>query len=122
MGRALAQIAEDMKSRKDPRVCHLQEFSTDPDWMRGVCADPAVLFVTFPDEQGWKIQAVPPTPGSFAQRQPLPEAWGGLAQAELAALTGVADVIFCHPGRFIMGVKSWRGRDALLAQILGGAR
>jgi len=76
-------------------------------------------FVVFPNPEGtWMVQAVPPSLGSFGQRQPLPEAWAGLRDAELANVTGVPDAVFCHPGRFIGGAKSKDGAMNLANQAV----
>ncbi len=67
-------------------------------------------FVVFPDPKGqWMVQCVPPALGSFDKRVPLPEAWAAKRDQELADLTGVADAIFCHAGRFICGAQSKEG-------------
>jgi len=78
-----------------------------------------VKFVVFPNPEGtWMVQAVPPSLGSFGQRKPLPEAWAGLRDAELANVTGVPDAVFCHPGRFIGGAKSKDGAMNLANQAV----
>jgi uncharacterized UPF0160 family protein len=73
-------------------------------------ASTGIDFVVYPDPRGqWMIQCVPPTEGSFDKRLPLPEEWAALRDQELQALTGVADAIFCHPGRFIAGAATREG-------------
>ena len=57
----------------------------------------------------WMVQCVPPVLGSFEQKRPLPEAWAGLRDDALPALTGVSDAVFCHPGRYIGGAGSKEG-------------
>ncbi len=64
------------------------------------------------------MQAVPKALGSFANRKDLPEAWGGHADAELAAITGVADAMFAHTKRFYASARSREGILALAAQAL----
>lgn len=71
------------------------------------------LYVVRPAGGQWTVSAVPPERGSFAQRKPLPEAWGGLRDESLAAVSGVADATFCHPARFVCGAKSRDGAVAL---------
>jgi uncharacterized UPF0160 family protein len=39
----------------------------------------------------------------------LPERWAGLRDAELAAVSGVADSVFCHLKVFIGGARSFEG-------------
>ena len=69
-----------------------------------------VLFAVSPASNGnWMVDAMPPEPGSFAQRLPLPEAWAGLQAADLAAQTGVADAVFVHLRRFVGAARSLQG-------------
>jgi uncharacterized UPF0160 family protein len=55
------------------------------------------------------VDTMPPEPGSFAQRLPLPESWAGLDGAALAAASGVADAVFVHLRRFVGAAKSRAG-------------
>lgn len=72
------------------------------------------LFLVFPSEVGtWMVQAIPPVPGSFDKRKPLPETWAGLRDEELDRVTGVTGCVFCHTGRFIAGHKTLFGALAL---------
>jgi len=77
------------------------------------------LFLVFPQADDWLVQCVPPSMGSFGQRKPLPEAWSGLRNGDLAAVTGVADSVFCHNARFIGGARSREGAIALAKLALG---
>lgn len=72
-----------------------------------------ILFVITQNENGWYVNAVPPEPGSFAQRKALPEAWAGLEGEALAKVTGVSDATFCHNKRFVCAAKSLDGAKAL---------
>jgi uncharacterized UPF0160 family protein len=76
---------------------------------------PKVLFVISHNlaEQRFMIHTVPVSPDSFDARADLPEAWAGLRDAELAAVTGVPDAGFCHNGRFIAAAKSFEGVRAM---------
>lgn len=77
-------------------------------------------FVVYPDPRGqWMIQCVPPSEGSFDKRLPLPEEWAALRDQELQVLTGVADAIFCHPGRFIAGAATREGVLAMAKLVTG---
>ena len=79
-----------------------------------------VLFTVSPASNGnWMVDAVPPEPGSFAQRLPLPEAWAGLEAAALAEVTGVADAVFVHLRRFVAAAKSREGAVALARKAMG---
>jgi uncharacterized UPF0160 family protein len=72
---------------------------------------PKVLFVISHNiaEQRHMIHTIPVSPDSFTARADLPEAWAGLRDAQLAAVTGVHDAGFCHNGRFIASAKSYEG-------------
>jgi uncharacterized UPF0160 family protein len=76
---------------------------------------PKVLFVISHNlaEQRYMIHTVPVSPETFEARADLPAAWAGLRDAELAAVTGVADAGFCHNGRFIAAAKSFEGIRAM---------
>jgi uncharacterized UPF0160 family protein len=69
------------------------------------------MFVIYPDFDGdqHQIKTVPVEAGSFTARMDLPEAWAGLRDAELAAVSGVADSVFCHLNLFIGGARSLGG-------------
>ena len=70
---------------------------------------PDVLFVISHNlaEQRHMIHTVPVSTENFDARADLPQAWAGLRDADLAAVTGVADAGFCHNGRFIAAAKSY---------------
>jgi uncharacterized UPF0160 family protein len=72
---------------------------------------PKVLFVISYNiaEQRHMLHTVPASADSFDARADLPEAWAGLRDADLAAVTGVPDAGFCHNGRFIASAKSYEG-------------
>ena len=72
---------------------------------------PKVLFVISYNttEQRYMIHTVPATVDTFEARKDLPEAWAGLRDEELAAVTGVPDAMFCHNNLFIAAAKSFEG-------------
>jgi uncharacterized UPF0160 family protein len=72
---------------------------------------PDVLFVVSHNlsEGRYMLHTVPVSTDSFAARADLPATWAGLRDADLAAVTGVADAGFCHNGRFIAAAKSYEG-------------
>jgi uncharacterized UPF0160 family protein len=81
-------------------------------WTRVVVDEmPEVLFVIYPDSEGdqYQVKTVPVEPGSFVARRDLPQAWSGLRDHELAAVTGVPDSVFCHSNLFIGGARSLDG-------------
>lgn len=93
-------------------------------WQEHLGTTTSHQYVVFPNPEGtWMCQAVPAEKASFKSKRLLPEAWAGLREQELARVTGVADVVFCHPGRFICGAKTREGALALARVSLaeGGA-
>jgi uncharacterized UPF0160 family protein len=72
---------------------------------------PKVLFVISYNatEQRYMIHTVPATIDTFEARKDLPEAWAGLRDEELAAVTGVPDAVFCHNNLFIAAARSFEG-------------
>ncbi len=59
-------------------------------------------FVIFPGTDGtWRVVAIPPKYGDFAQKRSLPEAWAGLTDGALEEVVGVKGAVFCHKNRFI---------------------
>jgi uncharacterized UPF0160 family protein len=81
---------------------------------------PKVLFVISHSlsENRYLLHTVPMSAESFQARADLPAAWAGLRDAELAAVTGVADATFCHNGRFIAAAKSYEGAYTMALQAL----
>jgi uncharacterized UPF0160 family protein len=84
---------------------------------------PEVLLVIYPDSDGaqYQVKTVPVEAGSFKTRLDLPKAWSGLRDQELAAVTGVADSVFCHLNLFIGGARSLDGAIKLAEVALGTA-
>ena len=81
---------------------------------------PKVLFVISHNlnEQRYMLHTVPVSVESFEARADLPAAWAGLRDADLAAVTGVADAGFCHNGRFIAAAKSYDGIYLMALQAI----
>ena len=77
-----------------------------------------VLYAVYPKGGNWMIDAMPPAPGSFAQRLPLPERWAGLRDAALSAECGVFDAVFVHPARFCGSARSRSGALAMAEAAL----
>ena len=91
----------------DPRVV---ELSVNAPWKRVLVPETAdALFVIYPKRQGFGLEAVPRALGSFENRRDLPAAWGGLEGADLVAVTGVDDALFCHAKRFLAVAASHDG-------------
>jgi uncharacterized UPF0160 family protein len=113
---AAAFHAADLRER---RFLELPKFCPWADALLRLDTAGDVLYVLYEDTRArnatWMVQAVPPTAGSFEKRKSLPEAWAGLRDAALAEKTGVADAVFCHPGRFICGARSLNGARKMAA-------
>jgi len=65
---------------------------------------PEVRVVVYPDasqEGYWRASAVPKTHHTFACRVYFPSAWSGLRDAELQAVSGLPDAVFCHKSRHL---------------------
>ncbi|OON63491.1 metal-dependent hydrolase [Massilia sp. KIM] len=106
---AVAQVRE-AQVLEDGRVLFLANGALP--WSSVVRKEmPKVLFVISHNvaEQRYMIHTVGVSPDSFEARADLPQAWAGLRDAELAAVTGVADAGFCHNGRFIAAARSYEG-------------
>ncbi len=91
------------------------------EWGSVLTAKPEPLFVVYPDpgpEKHWRAHTVSVSPLSFAPRRPFPSAWAGKRDAELAALSGVADAVFCHNKVFTVAAKTKDGALALARKAL----
>jgi uncharacterized UPF0160 family protein len=127
ISKKLAQIRSVETVRQAPRllggrVLYLQEGGMP--WTRVVLDEmPDVLFVIYPDSDGtqYQVKTVPVEAGSFTARRDLPKSWSGLRDQELAAVTGVADSVFCHSNLFIGGARSLEGALRLAALALQAA-
>jgi uncharacterized UPF0160 family protein len=104
----------------DPRILVLERGMP---WKNVVFShDLPVLLTISPASNGnWMVDTVPPEPGSFAQRLPLPASWAGLQNAELVAETGVEDAVFVHLRRFVAAAKTQAGAMALARLALEAA-
>jgi uncharacterized UPF0160 family protein len=104
----------------DPRILVLERGMP---WKNVVFShDLPVLLTISPASNGnWMVDTVPPEPGSFAQRLPLPANWAGLQNAELAAESGVADAVFVHLRRFVAAAKTQAGAMALARLAIDAA-
>ena len=81
---------------------------------------PKILFVISHSltENRYILHTVSVDTESFDARADLPESWAGLREAELAAVTGVPDAVFCHTGRFIAAARSYDGIRTMARQAL----
>jgi uncharacterized UPF0160 family protein len=101
----------------DPRVLELDRKLP---WEGPVFAHALpVLYAVYPVPNGkWMVDAMPPEPGSFAQRLPFPEAWAGLREADLGAACGVPDAVFVHARRFVGAARSREGAMAMARRAI----
>ncbi len=101
----------------DPRIL---ELPGKLPWEEAVhAAGLPVLYAVYPVPNGnWMVDAMPVSPNAFEQRHPLPDAWAGLRDAELAAATGVADAVFVHLRRFVGAARSREGALAMARAAL----
>jgi uncharacterized UPF0160 family protein len=101
----------------DPRVLELDRKLP---WEGPVFAQRLpVLYAVYPVSNGdWMVDAMPPEPGSFDQRVPLPKAWAGLRDADLAAACGVSDAVFVHARRVVAAARSREGAMAMARRAI----
>ena len=72
-----------------------------------------LLIVGSRDGKRWKVEGTLVAPGAFERRLYMPKEWAGLRDEELQKVSGVADAVFCHNGRFIATAKTKEGALAL---------
>jgi uncharacterized UPF0160 family protein len=118
-GRRSARIVQDaIADAIDPRLI---ELPVNAPWKQVlVPAAPDALYIVYPKRQGFGLEAVPRELGSFENRRDLPEAWAGLEGADLVAVTGVPDALFCHVKRFLVVASSHEGIEQLARLALAG--
>lgn len=62
----------------------------------------SILYVAFPSNRGgYAIKAMPKSLDDHTLRKPFPEEWGGLQGDELAEVSHIPGLRFCHTSRFI---------------------
>lgn len=114
--RAHRLVEEAIGRAADPRVIELDRGMP---WHEPIVTRaPEALYVIYPKSDGWGLQAVPRALGAFGNRKDLPAAWAGLTGAELAAVTGVQDAIFCHTARFMAAAQTREGVAELVRQAV----
>ncbi len=75
--------------------------------------EPLYIVAPRPGRPEWKVEAVRAKPYGFENRKPLPAAWAGLRDEELAKASGVSDAVFCHRACFLSVAKTRDGAIAL---------
>ncbi|KAF2636029.1 putative UPF0160 protein C27H6.8 [Massarina eburnea CBS 473.64] len=94
-----------------PFMDHL--YNLEKDFPAPEGASPLVLYVLLPEDKPegkWRIRAVSKQNGGFVNRKDLPDAWKGVRDEKLDAITGcVPGAVFVHAAGFIGGHKSFEG-------------
>lgn len=116
---AETEILDAHRAGPDPRLLVLERGMP---WKNVVHAHklPVLLAVSPASNGNWMLDTVPPEPGSFAQKLPLPADWAGLPENELRTLTGVPDAVFAHLRRFVASARSREGAIAMARLALRG--
>jgi uncharacterized UPF0160 family protein len=100
---AKAEVDEAI-SNSDGKIMILNRFAPWNEWLCGSnnAKAQSILYVIFPsDRGGFNIQCAPVAAGSFVTRKSFPEIWRGRTAEELAKLTGISELTFCHAGGFL---------------------
>jgi uncharacterized UPF0160 family protein len=66
----------------------------------------------------WRVQAVTVQGRGFENRRSLPQAWRGVRDEHLAAVTKIPGARFCHAAGFIGGADSYQGALAMAKTAL----
>lgn len=61
------------------------------------------------DVHQWMAAVVPSAARNFQNKASFPEAWSGLVNEELAAVSGVKGAIFCHKDRYVFVAETKEG-------------
>lgn len=73
----------------------------------------SVLYTLFPEndqkDSKWRIRAVSKSAEGFELRKPLAQAWRGVRDEELDAVSGIKGCVFVHASGFIGGNKTFEG-------------
>lgn len=108
---AAEQVRAAYENSPDKRLVVLDSFYP---YEETLSAYPEPLFAVFPRPDGkWNLKTIRDDRSSFKNRMNLPESWAGKRDGELTAVTGVADAVFCHSGRFMAVAKTREGAIAL---------
>jgi len=102
-GRAYRVVKAAMKAMED----HIVVLDVYCPWKPFVTKGPA-RFVVYPSQRGGRSgQCVPfPAEQGGGLKQPFPAQWAGKTAGELAALTGIPTLRFCHNNRFLVSADT----------------
>ncbi|ABR46691.1 metal-dependent protein hydrolase [Alkaliphilus metalliredigens QYMF] len=92
-------VSKAYKRRENPKILVLEKSCPWQKVLSEIDERNEVLFVVYPDKDNYAIQTVRGEDGE--DKKYLPKSWVGKEEKELAEVTGVADAVFCHTGRFI---------------------
>ncbi len=118
IGRAYQVVKTALKQMED-RILVLDVYCP---WKPFVSKSPA-KFVVYPSQRGgWSAQCVPAPVGNGALKCPFPEEWAGRSPEELAALTGIPTLRFCHNNRFLTAAETMEDARAACLLAMKAAR
>jgi uncharacterized UPF0160 family protein len=116
--RSARTVQEAIAAATDPRLI---ELPVNAPWKQVLVPQaPEAVYVIYPKRQGFGLEAVPRGLGSFENRRDLPADWAGREGADLVAVTGVPDALFCHVKRFLAVASSQEGIEQLARLALAG--
>ncbi|WP_242973500.1 MYG1 family protein [Clostridium thermosuccinogenes] len=105
--KARSKVIEAYKNRTKPQLLVLDQYCPWGRILQEIDTEKEVLFVVYPNKEGYALQTVRKEGGSFESRKNLPKEWAGKRDEELGKIIGINDAVFCHPARFIAGAKSF---------------
>ncbi len=105
--RAREQVVEAYKNRTQPEILVLDTYCPWGQVLQEIDRKEEVLYAVYPSREGYSLQTVRKKGGGLEARRDLPKTWAGKRGKSLGEIVGVDDAIFCHPGRFIAGAKSF---------------
>lgn len=108
-------VKDAYKNAKDKRVIFFD--GTYP-WFETINEYSEPLYIVFKKGDTWRAEAVRKEKYKFETRKPFPIEWAGKRDEEMAKVSGVADAIFCHNGRFLVVAKSKEGIIELVKKAL----
>lgn len=78
-------------------------------WKSLLPADSNVLFVVYPSQRGGFAAQGVNDRQTKKLKVPFPQAWAGMPEQELAGISGIEDLMFCHASRFLITCKTKSG-------------
>lgn len=111
-------LVEYFNKAEDKRIVVFQDSYPFGDFFE---SHPETLFIVSPRRHDGMWSLIALRDGgveSFKNRKNLPATWGGLYDAELQSVTGVADAVFCHRGLFLAVAKTKEGAIELARKAL----